>query len=339
MTQKKTNIVVEKIKDIGLMIFLYALIFIILFVMLLGLFCCLSEFNVLNIKIGWLIALGTSAVLSLLAFVVNAILQKKLSARYEFRLKIFFQKYGTIMIVAAAFIMFALIAFQRELVVDFEGAKSLLTIEWVIFGLSITIFLFWNVGIIKYLEKQKPKSDSNQEDIEKNIDRILEKSNFNNNVNYKFIAVVFLIVNLFVLLLSTTIVYLPPIKFDVLGQNILIFTFFVTTNTISSLLLDIVKMVWTEKKELQKSTQVSKEEISEAVDILHIIEIIKNGFDKIDKDKRLSNEQKKSQKKEIIKYVFSILPQDDNNSSDKNDDATAPITADDNTSDSNNDNE
>ena len=287
MAQKKSTKAIEKIKDIGMMSLLWFLIFVLLFIFFLGLFSCLSEFGVLDIKIGLLIALGASVGLTAIAFITNLILQKKLSARYEFKLKIYFQKYGHIFFAVALFLMLAFISFKHELLMDIEGAKSLLTIEWVIFGLSITIFLFWNAGIIKYLERQKPKNDVSVEDPKQMIASILERTDFNFNANYKFVAVVLLIVNLLSLLLSTSIVYLPPIRWGVLWQNVLVFTFFVTTNTISTLLLDIVRIVFEEKRELQKATQVTNIEVSAADTYLFIFGVIKNAFEKVDKQKGL----------------------------------------------------
>ncbi len=195
----------------------------------------------------------------------------------------------------------ALVSVKNELVWDANTASDMLSLQWSIFGLSLTIFLVWNVIIVEFLRNNQPKEPKPSELFQK-YKLALEKRSFSQEIETTFFSVTLLTVNLFLLLLSTSSIYISDNAESLITQNILHCSFFFTTNSIVCLFLDILKPLKKDKADMLKDNNVTKEDIDKAQAALFaqaIIDGITQGVMALDSEKHTEEEKKKM----IVEYL------------------------------------
>jgi hypothetical protein len=118
-----------------------------------------------------------------------------------------------------------------------------------------------------------------------------------------FNTVVFLVINLFVILMATTSIYLSKSPESLLTQNITICAFYFSTNTLVCLFLDILKPLQKDRKELIDQNQISSKEI-EMAEIGARLQINVETFIKLVNDNSSLNDE---QKKELIVLFCDMI--------------------------------
>lgn len=176
---------------------------------------------------------------------------------------------------------------------DAEEVANILSVQWTIFGLAITIFLVWNVIIVEYIRNMQPKTDC-ATDLLQNYITILEKQSFSQEVETTFFSVTVLAIDLCLLIFSTHLIHIAAQSDKLFTQNLLCFSFYFTTNSIVALFFDILKPLKKEKSKLLKDNNVSKSEIDNAQAALfaQIIIEMHEVIMSLDPDK-YTNEEKK----------------------------------------------
>ena len=196
--------------------------------------------------------------------------------------------------------------------------KDILTLEWTIWGLSITIFLVWNILIIDYLRKKRPVELEESEYFH-HYQELKEKQSFAQEVDSTWSSVVLLSINLILLLFSSSLVYIQHVPESVFTQNILKCSFFFSTNTIVSLFFDMLKPLLADKKTLKADNQVTKKELDAALagDFVHMFlaEMVKQ----IHNMSELSEEEQKQLSIQFLEsFKADLLGRAKTTKSDKN---------------------
>lgn len=171
---------------------------------------------------------------------------------------------------------------------------EILSVQWTIFGLSLTIFLVWNVIIVEFLKNKQPK-ESDSSSLLSKYTLAIEKKTFSQEIETTFNTVVLLTINLFLLLLSTMAIYISAKPESIVTQNILLCSFFFTTNSIICLFIDILMPLKKDKAEMLKNNNVTKEDIDKAQAALFaqaIIDVLKEGVMSLDPEKYTDDEKK-----------------------------------------------
>lgn len=186
-------------------------------------------------------ALFWCCVAIVIASAINTGLTVRNTKRFrETRLSFWLEKNGPKLLLGYLLTIIALVSVKSELIWDANTASDMLSLQWSIFGLSLTIFLVWNVIIVEFLKNRQPKEPGSSELLQK-YKLALEKRSFSKEIETTFFSVVLLTINLFLLLLSTSLTYIGAKSENIITQNILHCSFFFTTNSISCLFLDILK--------------------------------------------------------------------------------------------------
>lgn len=199
-----------------------------------------------------------------------------------------------------------------------DEIKDILTLEWTILGLSITIFLVWNILIIDYLRKKRPVELEESEYFH-HYQELKEKQSFAQEVDSTWSSVVLLSINLILLLFSSSLVYIQHVPESVFTQNILKCSFFFSTNTIVSLFFDMLKPLLADKKALKADNQVTKKELDAALaeDFVHMFlaEMVKQ----IHNMSELSEEEQKQLSIQFLEsFKADLLGRAKTTKSDKN---------------------
>ena len=135
-----------------------------------------------------------------------------------------------------------------------ESLNNLLSVEWTIFGLSLTIYLVWNVLIVNYLRTITPKFTDNHlsANIHADTRLALQKERFLDKIEKTQLSVITLPINLAFILLSSILVYFDQLSEELFTQNMVRCTFTLSVLTIILLFVDILKPTRKELKELHE---------------------------------------------------------------------------------------
>lgn len=260
-------------------------------------------------EITWLYrcAIG-SAVISFIASVAIILSTKRIGeTSFSFWLKRNYPK----LLLGYLLTIFALVSMKSQPIWTVEVVYDVLSTQWTIFGLSLTIFLVWNVIIVDFLKKKQPKEYDSADLIQK-YKVVREKDSLSQEIETTFSTTILLTINLFLLLFSTTLIYITARADSVFTQNVLHCSYFFTTNSIVSLFLDILKPLKEEKAEMLKNNSVTKEDINKAEAAFFaqaIIEGIKEKVLSLDSEKYTQEEKKK-----ILVECLEIFKESVNNS-------------------------
>lgn len=141
---------------------------------------------------------------------------------------------------------------------------SVLTLQWTIFGLSVTIFLVWEALIGKFLKDNQPNITGEDDGLQE-YRLLLKKQAFTEEVETTFSSVTLLTINLFSLLFATSLVYVQNHPEMIFAQNMVLFSFNISLGTIAILFIDILKPLKRDKAALLKENIVTKEDIDHAL--------------------------------------------------------------------------
>lgn len=128
---------------------------------------------------------------------------------------------------------------------------------------------------------------------------IKDKEQFFTTANILFNTISLLTVNLLVLIISTTLVYISIHEITILGQNVVTLSFYFCTNTMIELFLDILKPLSEEKKRLLDDTRVTDADIGFINEIDEYTKKLLAAMEWIEKSDNFNQEQKQR--------AFSVL--------------------------------
>lgn len=229
-----------------------------------ALFGVFKEFDIIScstqISYSIVVAIGF-AVVTLIVKLIRLI--RKKSAKIE----IWFSLNHAKIWLGYVIVVIILFSIKSEIICTLGDLKEFISLQWMIFGISITIFLVWNILITDYLKKNIP-FESKNDSLLGELKYINIKSDFYVNATTRFISVTVLVINLIVLLYATASVYLTMDSNDgvnLFNQNISKVSFYLCTNTLASLFFDILLPLAKEKKDIFKKSKPTNEEVEKYI--------------------------------------------------------------------------
>ena len=123
----------------------------------------------------------------------------------------------------------------------------------------------------------------------------IEKKTYSQEIETTFSTAILLTINLLLLFLSTSLIYISAKPDSIITQNILLCSFFFTTNSIVCLFMDILKPLNKDKAEMLRNNNVTKEDIDKAQAVLFaqaIIDGLKVGVMSLDPEKYSEDEKR-----------------------------------------------
>lgn len=150
---------------------------------------------------------------------------------------------------------------EKKLIWNTNKMFEVLQIEWTIFTISIALFIFWPTIMSKYLLQNKPEFVTKDNPIS-HFESLCKKRAFYIDLKWTTSSILYIIVNLVSIILSTlnAIFY----EYNILTQTVLIFSFYMCTNTIFTFMIDIVKAILILRKNYLKEYKVTVDEYNKA---------------------------------------------------------------------------
>lgn len=287
----------KKAKIVGSFVLFFFTFFIFAFLFLGAILICINNFVELTDRIWLRRAAEVSAAVALIGTVLTIVHSKTRIGETSF--SFWFHKNTAKIIIGYILFLIALISIRNESAWTTEAVYDILSLQWMIFGLSLTIFLVWNVIIVEFLKRKQPK-ESDSDDLLQKYKIVLEKHDFSQEVEVTYSTIILLTINLLLLLLSTSLIYIVAKPNSVLTQNILRCSFFLTTNSIICLFLDILKPLKKETTEMLKNNNVTKSEINNA----HIALLFLDAMEGMKEELGLDTEKYTQEEKEKLYSRF-----------------------------------
>lgn len=222
-------------------------------------------------------------------------------------------------------------AIKSEVIFTIEELRALISLEWSIFGITITIFLVWNVIIVEYLKKKKPICETSISPI-KRMRYIEDKGSFFQSASTDFNSISLLIIDVLILTFATSSIYISSSEINLFNQNLAVIAFYFTSNTLLEFFLSILQPLKENKNEILDGTKVSQEEVEEQNQIEEKTTRLLTTLEEIASSTAFSEDEKDKIKHKLIcdycgiEYVETAILQNvdtkevkEDNQEDKND--------------------
>lgn len=285
-----------KMKQFGLYTVMFIIILIVSYVLIFSFLYALQKFVNIDLSILFFVPIGlsffTSIILSVLVF------RRKKRTKLSFW---FSNNYPKILL-SCIILIILFMSISNKPLWDHNEIHEVLSIEWTVLGLSITIFLVWHVVFIGYLKKKEPKPADNLDFIQE-YDLMNEKQTFYNEVLSAKSTMILLSINLLFLVFSTSLIYISQKSDSVITQNIVVFTFYLSTNTIIMLFIDMLQPILLTHKELRLKNKVTKEEMDDAEGKALLQTLVDTSLKTIDNMKDLSDKSKNELKVSFLRQI------------------------------------
>lgn len=246
------------------------------------------EFELITEKVLWMCLLFASICFAIICSIIAAVL---LRAEKKTKLGNWLAINTAKLTLAYLLLTIFFLSIKSELVLTIADIKEIILLGWTIFGISVGIFLIWNVVVMDYLEKRKPHKPTSSFPT-KTWRYIQEKGNFYSYATMLLNNINLLLVNLVVLVFVTVFVYVTYRKASVFSQSVTILMLLLCTNSIVGLLFDILKPFNEKKKLMLRETKVTDEDIDLQNKIDKESEITLSAIEAVEKMKNVSEDVK-----------------------------------------------
>ena len=291
----------KKTKTFGLFVSAFSVIFIFVVILVGSILICINKFIDIPGMVWFWRGLKISGVVAF----IGAVLIVRSTKRFkETKLSFWIGKHFSKLLLGYILAVLMIGSINSQPIWDADMVSEVLSLQWTIFGLSLTIFLVWNVLMVEFLKGKQPKV-SESSSLYQKFTLALEKKTYTQEIDTTFNSVVLLTINLFLLLLSSSIIYIGMNPESVITQNILLCSFFFTTNSILCLFMDILLPLKKDKEEMLKNNSVTQSDMDKAYAALFaqaIIDGITQGVMALDSDKYTEEDKKKL----IVEYLTAF---------------------------------
>ena len=291
----------KKTNTFGLFLAAFSVIFVTVVILVGTILICINKFIDLPGVVWFWRGLKISGIVALIGSVLIVRSTKRFK---ETKLSFWFGKNYPKLLLGYILAVLAIGSINNQAIWDADMVSEVLSLQWTIFGLSLTIFLVWNVLMVEFLKGKQPKV-SDASSLYQKFTLALEKKTYTQEIDATFNSVVLLTINLFLLLLSSTMIYISMKPESIITQNILLCSFFFTTNSILCLFMDILSPLKKDKEEMLENNSVTQSDMDKAYAAQFaqaIIDGITQGVMALDSDKYTEEDKKKL----IVEYLMAF---------------------------------
>lgn len=229
------------------------------FIYLFSILNLFAEFNIFSSFVGFLISIIASFFFSIIVAVYRII---RLNSEKKTKLSNWLSMNYPRLILYYVISIIGFGSIKNEVIFTIEELRDLISLEWSIFGIIITIFLVWNVIIVEYLKKKKPICETGVSPI-KQMRYIEDKGNFFRSASIDFNSISLLIIDVLILIFATSSSYISSSEINLFNQNLAVIGFYFTSNTLLEFFLSILQPLKENKNKILEGTKVSQEEVEE----------------------------------------------------------------------------
>ncbi len=288
------------LKNIGIGIGIFLSFFVAALLLLFTGINILYEKNIISDIILIIIAFSGSFIVGAASVLVFFINRKK--TKYKL-----FSSIGTKILFSSYLVLGFLTAFKTEIILSQESAQKLVEIEWTIFSIAITVFIFWHVFVSKFIENKPNKAAIGKSRIK----LISQKLQYYKDAGNFFYNLILLIVALMCLTFVTASVYIMDINYYI--QFVTIFNIHIVIDALMIIFRDISIPLCAELF-LSKKYKMTDQQVADEIMLALTEDLLKSKFENIDVN--LMDDQITDIAKEALKEAKDICDNAKNKSDD-----------------------
>lgn len=225
----------------------------------------LKTLKVLHLsEISLLLFCGISVAVAILIMYLGIMPSKNLSKLlHPSRFKQWLERNIHNLVIAYILFILACWSVQDGVIFDSNTFNNLIVIQWMIFTVSVAIFLSYWGPIKPYLAEIKPNQEGDKKGVER-INCLMDKKEFYSQIGDVLSTIRLLTINLFVLVITTAVICLL-VGVNIYTQTVAIFCFYLSTNSLCMIFYGITTPISKEIKMMMKENEVSEKEYSETM--------------------------------------------------------------------------
>ena len=263
----------------------------------------LGELGILDSKTVMPFSVGISVLIATMISTVSLI---SIRSEKKTRWKNFWAMNYPNFILLYIVLLLCVISLKTEIILTLDELKETISLGWMIFSISITIFLVWNVVILQLLQNERPNYSKDYSPLQ-TIIYIQRKGIYHEKVAITFITVHLLTINLFTLLCTSVLVYFSVHAVTLFTQTLVNTTFYLCANTLVSLFLDILRPIKKEKMSMLETSKITETDLKLQNDFSRYLDSTLNALKAIKELPTLSEKEKNELQDQIIKETLSLL--------------------------------
>ncbi len=190
---------------------------------------------------------------------------------------------------------------------NYDQLKNVVDLQWVLFSISVAIYLFWHGYMLNYFARLTPKFDN--QNLLKFKEYVESKMTISQALSMSLLPAIFLLLNLFAILFSTFLIYVMEDDASDFVRSIVIFTLYLATNTLSCLFVDTVGNLFVEKKKLSDACKVTDDEkqLYEKINRILVWEVLVDSLKEEINSNPEVNDKTKAECNKILEKHRNIL--------------------------------
>lgn len=207
---------------------------------------------------------GLSVAVAILIMYFGIMPSKKLSKLlHPSKFKLWLARNSHNLVTGYILFILACVSVQNEVIFDSNTLNNLIVIQWMIFTVSVAVFLVYWGSTKPYLKNIRPTQTDDSKGI-KRINYLMDKKSFYSQIGDALFTIRLLTINLFILIMATAMSCFM-IGANIYSQTVAIFSFCLSTNSLCVIFNGIAVPISKEIKAMMKENEVSEEEYSETM--------------------------------------------------------------------------
>ena len=194
----------KKTKTFGLFVLAFFVVFFFVVLLVGSILICINKFIDLPGMVWFWRGLKISGTVALVG---AALIVRSTKRLRETKLSLWIGKHLPKLLLGYILAVLTIVSINSKPIWDVDMVSEVLSFQWTIFGLSLTIFLVWNVIMVEFLKAKQPKVSDSSSLFQKYM-LALEKRTYTLEIDATFNTVALLTMNLFLLLIASTIIYI-----------------------------------------------------------------------------------------------------------------------------------
>lgn len=286
------------------------------------LLCCLlavslvipfEKFTLIDAAQAMIISIIISFILFIGVNIVKSVCAKMI---VENKAVVWFQKHKANFVLLCIMLVSLSSSLKNTIIYDESELKGFLSLQWTIFTITITIFIVWTAIMVKYLKDSEPNIDdiSGNDPDEISLFYKIRKKKFYAEIVQRTSSLIFVILSAIVLIICTAIAYVVQEGVTIFSQTLAIFSFYMTVNSLSQILIEITIPYFNETIELLINNDVSAKDINESQNKV-LLKVVRTKLEKkVNSDNSLTDEEKRdkiNKTYEKIKQMVEDLNKDE----------------------------
>ena len=286
--------------EIGCFLLLLIVFILPIFLLVAPLFYVLKSFNINILGYCFENVMIVVVACALLCTVVSYVL---MHIKRKSKIRNYFSRHYSKFVFAYLFVVICLLSTKAISIWSYEEIKEIISLQWTIQGLAVTIYLVWHIIVPANLIENMPQL-TKKKYLYSKMNHIKNKENYYHKVSVQYNSVYYLIISLLCTSGTTLSCYVFTEDLSsIWGENTIRFSLILSILTMLKLFFDVAILLRKEKKQLINDVKITENDIEEHNETQEKIEQVRSQLHNID-CLELSEDEKFRIKYKLLRKIY-----------------------------------